>query len=295
MKKNLLVFFIILIFFAGCSGEEKNISLIKETNQDLEMLATYEEAYTALDEGDPYYAAKKFLEAELLFPQSDWAPRSALMAAYSFYLQNYYSEALSNLERYLKTYPNDKNTVYAHYLIGMCYYEIIEGEKKDTAPLLKAKEKFNFILENYPNTDFALDSKFKLGLIEDILAAKEMYIGRHYLKKEKWIAAINRFKNVVENFDQTIFVEEALHRLVEVNYKLGLENEAKKYANVLGYNYLSSEWYEKSFIVFNKDYEKEIVKLPYKDKKGVFNKFKKLFEWWIKKIFSLNIKKKYYL
>jgi outer membrane protein assembly factor BamD len=267
-----------LIFFAGCSGEEKNISLIKETNQDLEMLATYEEAYTALDEGDPYYAAKKFLEAELLFPQSDWAPRSALMAAYSFYLQNYYSEALSNLERYLKTYPNDKNTVYAHYLIGMCYYETIEGEKKDTAPLLNAKKKFNFILENYPNTDFALDSKFKLGLIEDILAAKEMYIGRHYLKKEKWIAAINRFKNVVENFDQTIFVEEALHRLVEVNYKLGLENEAKKYANVLGYNYLSSEWYEKSFIVFNKDYEKEIVKLPNKDKKGVFNKFKKLFE-----------------
>ena len=278
MKKNFLVFFIILIFFAGCSSEERNISLIKETNQDLEMLATYEEAYTALDEGDPYYAAKKFLEAELLFPQSDWAPQSALMAAYSFYLQNYYSEALSNLERYLKTYPNDKNTVYAHYLIGMCYYETIEGEKKDTAPLLNAKEKFNFILENYPNTDFALDSKFKLGLIEDILAAKEMYIGRHYLKKEKWIAAINRFKNVVENFDQTIFVEEALHRLVEVNYKLGLENEAKKYANVLGYNYLSSEWYEKSFIVFNKDYEKETVNLPNKDKKGVFNKFKKLFE-----------------
>ena len=278
MKKNFLVFFIILIFFAGCSGEEKNISLIKETNQDLEMLATYEEAYTALDEGDPYYAAKKFLEAELLFPQSDWAPRSALMAAYSFYLQNYYSETISNLERYLKIYPNDKNTVYAHYLIGMCYYETIEGEKRDTAPLLNAKKKFNFILENYPNTDFALDSKFKLGLIEDILAAKEMYIGRHYLKKEKWIAAINRFKNVVENFDQTIFVEEALHRLVEVNYKLGLENEAKKYANLLGYNYLSSEWYEKSYIVFNKDYEKEIVNLPNKDKKGVLNKFKKLFE-----------------
>ena len=278
MKKNFLVFFIILIFFAGCSGKEKNISLIKETNQDLEMLATYKDAYTALDEGDPYYAAKKFLEAELLFPQSDWAPRSALMAAYSFYLQNYYSEALSNLERYLKIYPNDKNTVYAHYLIGMCYYETIEGEKRDTAPLLNAKKKFNFILENYPNTDFALDSKFKLDLLEDILAAKEMYIGRHYLKKEKWIAAINRFKNVVENFDQTIFVEEALHRLVEVNYKLGLENEAKKYANLLGYNYLSSEWYEKSYIVFKKDYEKEIVNLTNKDKKGVLNKFKKLFE-----------------
>lgn len=262
----------------GCSAKDENISLIKETTQDLEMLATYKEAYKALNEGDPYYAAKKFLEAELLFPQSDWAPRSSLMAAYSFYLQNYYSEALSNLERFLKTYPNNKDSVYAHYLIGMCYYETIEGEKKDSAPLLNARKKFNFIIENYPNTDFALDSKFKLGLIEDILAAKEMYIGRHYIKKEKWIAAINRFKNIIENYNQTIFVEEALHRLVEINYTLGLENEAKKYANTLGYNYLSSEWYEKSFIIFNRDYKKEINENSKKDKKSVLNIFKKLFE-----------------
>jgi len=278
MKKNSFIIFIILIFFTNCTGEKKNVSIIKEINQDLEMMTTYQDAYKALDEGDPYYAATKFLEAELLFPQSIWAPQSALMAAYSFYLQNYYSEALSNLERFLNTYPNDKNLVYAHYLIGMCYYETIEGEKKDSAPLLNAREKFSFILKNYPNTDFASDSKFKLGLIEDILASKEMYVGRHYIKKEKWIAAINRFKNVVENFDQTIFVEEALHRLVEVNYKLGLDEEAKKYANVLGYNYLSSEWYEKSYKVFNKDYEKSIVKLPKNDKKSLLNKFKKLFE-----------------
>ena len=278
MKKNSFIIFIILIFFTNCTGEKKNVSIIKEINQDLEMMTTYQDAYKALDEGDPYYAATKFLEAELLFPQSTWAPQSALMAAYSFYLQNYYSEALSNLERFLNTYPNDKNLVYAHYLIGMCYYETIEGEKKDSAPLLNAREKFSFILKNYPNTDFASDSKFKLGLIEDILASKEMYVGRHYIKKEKWIAAINRFKNVVENFDQTIFVEEALHRLVEVNYKLGLDEEAKKYANVLGYNYLSSEWYEKSYKVFNKDYEKSIVKLPKNDKKSLLNKFKKLFE-----------------
>src|SRR6056300_101656 len=272
---NLLI---IITFVFSCSKETKETLNIKKASQDLEIITVYNDAYKNLKNNDPYVASRKFLEAELLYPQSVWAPRSALMATYLFYLQNYYSEALSNLERYLKTYPNDKNTVYAHYLIGMCYYETIEDEKKDTAPLLNAKEKFNFILENYPNTDFALDSKFKLGLIEDILAAKEMYIGRHYIKKKKWIAAINRFKNVIENFDQTIFVEEALHRLVEINYLLGLENEAKKYANVLGYNYLSSEWYEKSFIVFNKDYEKEIVNLPSKDKKGVFNKFKKLFE-----------------
>ncbi len=276
MKKNYFLILIILLF-AGCSGEEKKISVIKETRQDLEMIAAYEEAYEALNLGDPYFAAQKFLEAELLFPQSEWAPKSALMAAYSFYLQNYYSEALSNLERFLKTYPTYKNLVYVHYLIGMCYYETIEGEKKDSAPLFKAKEKFNFIVNEYPNTDFALDSKFKLGLIQDILAAKEMYIGRHYIKKGKWIAAINRFKNVIINFDETVFVEEALHRLVEINYKLGLEKEAQKYANVLGYNYLSSEWYKKSYIVFNKDYSKQLKNLSKKDKKGVLDKFKKLF------------------
>ena len=278
MKNFIYLFILVFIFLTSCSKELKDSSVVKENRQDLEMITAYNEAYNALYEGDPYFAAQKFLESELLFPQSDWAPKSALMAAYSFYLQNYYSNAIFNLERFLKSYPTNENVVYAHYLIAMCYYETIEGEKKDTAPLMNAKNKFTFIVNNYPNTDFALDSQFKLDVIEDILAAKEMYVGRHYIKKGKWIPALNRFLNIIENFDQTIFVEEALHRLVEVNYKLGLENEAKKYANVLGYNYLSSEWYEKSFIVFNRDYEKKIVNLPNKDKKGVFNKFKKLFE-----------------
>ena len=242
------------------------------------MITTYNEAYKALDEGDPYFAAKKFLEAELLFPQSEWAPRSALMAAYSYYLQNYYAEALLNLERFIKTYPNNKNLVYAHYLIAMCYYETIEDEKRDSGPLVKAKKKFVFIIKNYPNTDFALDSQFKLGLIEDIIASKEMYLGRHYLKKGKWIAAINRFKTVIDNYSQTIFIEEALHRMVEINYKLGLLEESQKYANVLGYNYLSGEWYKKSYKVFNKDYSLQVKKIVKKDKKGLIQKFKKLFD-----------------
>ena len=188
IKFFLLSFIIILI--TSCSKDEKDISYIKETRQDLEMVTAYREAYKAIEEGDPYFAAKKFLEAELLFPQSQWAPRSALMAAYSYYLQNFYSEALSNLERYLKTYPKDNETAYAHYLIAMCYYEMIEDEKRDSGPLIRAKKKFNFIITNYPNTDFSLDSKFKVALIEDILASKEMYLGRHYIKKNKWIAAI---------------------------------------------------------------------------------------------------------
>ena len=274
-KFFLLIF---LIIFSSCAQEEKKISKIKQTDQNQEMISVYKEAYEALDKNDTFYAAKKFLEAELLFPQSIWASKSALMAAYSFYLQNYYAEALSNLERYLKTYPTDTNHSYAHYLIGMCYYETIEDEKRDSKPLVKAKKKFEFVLENYPNTDFAMDAKFKIGLIEEILASKEMYLGRHYIKKEKWIPAINRFKYVLEKFDKTIFVEEAIHRLVEINYKIGLQEESKKYANLLGYNYLSSEWYKKSYKIFNQDYSIKTAKIEKKQKKGVIKRFKKLFD-----------------
>jgi len=274
--RYLLVLLILLL--STCAKEEKEISIIKETKQDLEMVTVYKEAYKALNENDPYLAAKKFLEAELLFPQSEWAPRSALMASYSYYLQNYYAEALINLERFLITYPNDLNSAYAHYLIAMCYYETIEDEKRDSGPLIKAKNKFNYILEKYPDTDFASDSRFKVDLISDIIASKEMYLGRHYQKKGKWIAAINRFKFIVNEYSETIFVEEALHRLVEVNYKIGLKEESQKYAKLLGYNYLSSEWYKKSYKVFNKNYDLNVKKISKNKKEGVIKKFKKLFD-----------------
>ena len=273
-KKSSFIF-ILIFLLSSCAKEEKKISYIKATTQDLEIAESYKEAYKALDEGDPYFAAKKFLEAELLFPQSEWAPRSALLASYSYYLQNYYAEALSNLERFLITYPNYDNLAYVHYLIAMCYYETIEDEKRDFQPLVKAKDKFNFIVENYPSTDFSSDAKFKIDLINDVIASKEMYLGRHYMKKGKWIAAINRFKFVIKEHDQTIFVEEALHRLVEINYKLGLLDESQKYASLLGYNYLSSEWYKKSYKVFNKDYKTAKI---LKKKEGVIKKFKKLFD-----------------
>jgi outer membrane protein assembly factor BamD len=275
IKLKFFLFLVLVFLFNSCSKEEKEISYITESRQDLEMVEAYRQAYQGLEEGDPYLAAKKFLEAELLFPQSEWAPRSALMASYSYYLQNYYSEALFNLERYIKTYPNDKNLSYAHYLIAMCYYETIEDEKRDSGPLLDAKNKFQYIIQEYPNSDFALDSSFKIDLIEDILASKEMYLGRHYIKKGKWIAAINRFKKVLNEYEQTIFVEEAIHRLVEINYKLGLLEESQKYANLLGYNYLSSEWYKKSYKVFNKSYRAQKIK---KEKKGVISRFKKFFD-----------------
>ena len=278
MNKFSLLFLLIIIALSSCSKKETEVSLIKETSQELEMIKSYNEAYDALSEGDAYFASKKFLEAELLYPQSVWAPRAALMASYSYYMQNYYTEAIQNLKRYLKTYPNDKDLPYAHYLIAMCFYESIEDEKRDSGPLFNAKERFNFIIKTYPKSEFAIDASFKIDLIQDILASKEMYLGRHYIKKGKWIAAMNRFKVVTKDYDQTVFIEEALHRLVEINYKLGLIEESQKYANILGYNYLSSDWYKKSYKVFNKDYSAQIPKKIKKDKKGVLDKFKNLFD-----------------
>ena len=277
-KLSYILILLILFVTVSCSKKEAEIQNIKKKSQELEMSIAYKEALDKLEVNDTYNAAQKFLEAELLFPQSIWAPQSALMASYSYYIQNYYSEAVSNLNRFLKTYPKNENVVYAHYLIGICYYEMIEDEKRDINPILKSKEKFELIIKNYPNTDFALDSKFKLDLINDILASKEMYLARHYQKKNKWIAAINRYNNIVENYNETIFIEEALHRLVEINYQLGLIEESEKFAKVLGYNYQSGEWYKKSYKVFNKEYkEKDTGKIK-KNKKGVIEKFRKLFD-----------------
>ena len=277
-KFKYTLFFVLLIFLSSCSKKVEEVKNIKKQSQELEMISVYNEGFQKLEIQDTFNAAQKFLEAELLFPQSEWAPKSALMAAYSYYLQNYYQEALSNLNRYLKTYPNDKDISYANYLIGICYYEMIEDEKRDIGPILKAKKQFEIITDKYPNTDFALDAKFKLDLIQDILASKEMYLAKHYLKKNKWIAAINRYQIIIEEYDETIFVEEALHRLVEINYRLGMIEESKKYANLLGYNYKSGEWYKKSYKVFNRDYKENIPKKIDKNKRGVIEKFKTLFD-----------------
>ena len=269
----------ILLLFQSCSKSIDEPSLIQEVSQEQEMTSAYMKGIQNLEDGDAFYAAKKFLEAELLMPQSDWAAKSALMASYSYYIQDYYSEAIFNLERFINSYSNNKRIDYAHYLLAMCYYEKIEDEKKDLQPLILAKKEFNFVIDNYPNTDFAVDSKFKIGLIDEVMAAKEMYLGRHYIKKEKWIAAINRFKNIIKNYETTIYAEEAIHRLVEIHYKIGLESEAKKYASILAYNYLSSDWYKKSYRIFNTKYEtqKNLRTKNYKDKSGLIKKFKKLF------------------
>ncbi len=265
---------IVLLLIAPISCSKKiAIEEIKEVSVDLQMIEAYEEGMRQLNEGQSLIAVKKFNEAELLFPQSKWAPRSALMSAYAYYNFSFYSDAISEVDRFLKTYPNSKRKDYAHYLKAMSFYNQIVDEKKDLGPIIEAKQNFQFIISTYPDSEYAMDATFKLELIEEILAAKEMHIGRFYLKKEKWIPAINRFKKVVKDYDRTIYAEEALHRLVEVHYRIGLIEESKKYAILLGYNYQSGEWYENSYRVFNKNYEKLTKKKKENNNKSILKRF----------------------
>ena len=272
-----LNFLIILFFLYSCSGKDnEKVSVISDGELETQMIEAYKEGMRELEKGDVIYASRKFNEAELLYPQSAWASKSILMAAYAFYSQNYYDRSILELERFISKYPKHKNIDYAYFLLAMNYYETIVDEKKDLEPLLLSKEKFEYILQNFPETDFAQDSKYKLGLIQDILASKEMHIGKYYLKKKKWVAAINRFKTVISDYETTVYVEEALHRLVETYYKIGLVEEAEKYASVLGYNYQSSKWYEATYIIFNKEYETSLN--TKKDKKSILKKFKNIFK-----------------
>ena len=254
---------------------DKNISP-EPTDQEIAILIYYE-AVEALKVGDAFYAEKKFREVESLMPQDKWASKASLMAGYADYSRNAYSNAIFALERHMKIYPADKNIPYAHYLIGMCHYEQILDEKKDLKPLLKAKEKFEFVMQVYPDTDYATDSRFKIDLIIDQLAAKEISIARYYMKTKKWIPALNRLKIVVNQYDKTIFVEEALHRLVEIYYRLGLLEEAKQAASILGYNYRSGDWYKRSYKVFNREYKSKKIKKQ-KEMGLIRKRIKSLFE-----------------
>ncbi len=275
---KIINFFLLATFLISfsCSKDPKKTSVIGEKSLELQVLEAYQEGKKTLEEGDALFAAKKFNEAEILFPQSDWAPKSALMAAYSYYSQNYYLDAIEELKRFIRVYPEHKNSDYAYYLLGISYYELIVDEKKDLQSIVNAKETLDVLIKKYPSSTYASDAIFKIDLINDILASKEMYIGRFYFEKRKWISAINRFRTVIDQYETTIYTEEALHRLVEIYYTLGLKAEAEKYAKLLGYNYQSSQWYEKSYSVFNKDYEKN--RRNNKKNKSTITKFKSLFD-----------------
>ena len=272
-KFSLIFTFLVLLY--SCSSQNKDI--VYEPSSKLNPYDLYKEGLEAFEINDYFFASKKFSEAELNFENIELAAKSAIMSSYSLYGISFYNEALENLERYLKTYPADKNVIYAHYLIAIIYFEQIEDEKKDLNPLIEANKKIDFFLKEFPNSDYAIDLKFKKDLIINQLAAKELFVAKYYISTQKWIPAISRLKIIVNDFDKTIFIEEALHRLVEIHYHLGLEKEAKKYAKILGYNYNSSEWFEQSYKLLNKDYIiKDTIQKKKKNNEKSF--FKKIVE-----------------
>ena len=274
---NFLIILLVVFGLTSCSEKQEKVSLIKEDNLEMQMIEAYNEGFEEFNRGDIFFAAKKFNEVELLYPQSIWAPRSNLMAAYSYYSQLYFTYAIVELERFLDKYKNHPNTDYAYYLLAICHYNQITDEKKDLGQIVKAKQYFTILINEFPETDFAEDANFKLELIEEILASKELYLAKYYLDREKWIPAMNRYKKIVNEYETTIFIEEALYRLVELNYKLGLTDEAKKYTAILGYNYQSSEWYERSYKILNTNYEKPKIKNDLNKQKSLLKKFKQLF------------------
>ena len=277
ISKFNFIYFIIFILLFSCSKKIDKKTVIKEKNLETQMIEVYKQGIEEFERGDVIFAGRKFSEAELLFPQSIWAPRAVLMSAYGYFSQGYYSYAINDLERFLIKYKNHPQIDYAYYLMALCHYDQIIDEKKDLKEILLAKKYFEIVINNYPNTDYAKDSKYKLDYITEVMASKEMYLARYYLEREKWIPAIKRFQKVISDYDTTIFVEEALHRLVELNYKIGLENEAEKYALLLGYNYKSSKWYEASYRIINKDYKIKKISNK-KEKENILKKFKKLFK-----------------
>ena len=272
-----IIIIILLAFLVSCKNNDKEVvSVIEEKDLDLQMIDAYKEGLKFLDDGMPLDAAKKFSEAEIIYPQSMWASRSSLMTAYSYYYGNYYLDAIDELKRFIKIYPNNERINFAYYLLAMSYYEQITDETKDLGSILDAQKYFLHVQKKYPNSDYAADSEFKLELIKEILASKELYLAKYYIEREKWIPAINRFKIIVDKYDTTIYVEEALHRLVEIHYKIGLIDESEKYAKLLGYNYQSSDWYRESYKVFNKDYKKISKREKNKNKLSTLEKIKSL-------------------
>jgi len=267
VQAKLLYLILTILLFASCSKEE----IIYEPSKKIDPYITYAEGLDAFKQNDFFYASKKFSEAELNFEEPQASAKAAIMASYSLYGINFYQEAEENLNRFLNTYPGNSNTIYAHYLLAIIYYEQIVDEEKDQGPLLKAKEKINFFLKEYPDNDYAIDLRFKNDLIQNQLSAKELYIAKYYISVKKWVPAINRLKIIVNDYNKTIFIEEALHRLVEIHYYLGLEKEAKKYASILGYNYNSGKWFEESYKLLNKDYDVIKKKAPNK-KENIFKK-----------------------
>lgn len=242
-KFKLLTCVSLFVLVTACSGgENKEAAKPPATPEDL-----YNEALGKFDEHVYKEAVKSFEEVERQHPSSEWAVRAQIMSAYSSYQAEDYDTAVLTLDRFVKLYPGNEATPYAYYLIALCYYEQISDVGRDQKITEQAMQALRDVVRRFPDSEYARDAKIKLDLTQDHLAGKEMEIGRYYLRQDNYLAAINRFRYVVENYQTTSHVPEALHRLVEAYLKLGVAEEARHYASVLGYNYPNSIWYHDSY------------------------------------------------
>ena len=253
--KNFSVTIILILasfFLINCSSKNENLIKPKKTIP-LELL--YKEAYKNFEQGKYQDAVELFQEVEKNYGYTEWAAKALLLKSYIYYDSSRYVEALENLKNFKKLYSGNSELAYVEYLIAICLFEQINISARDQTNTRLSFQQFNKVIKNYPNTPYAEDLKLKLDLINDQLAGKEMYVARYYQKREKWLAALKRLTNILEKYQTTIYIEEALHRMVEIHYRIGNIEAAKKYASILGYNFNDSDWFKKSYtIVVDKNF-----------------------------------------
>lgn len=240
-----LIFALISLLFSSCSDSQNNIGIgVSEDKAAEEIFNSGERDLIRRRYND---AAEKFKEVERLYPYSDWAKRALIMQVYSFHKDKEYENVVSAANRFIEFHPKDKDIPYAYYLIGLSYYDQVLAIGRDQKLTQEALKIFKLIIKEYPDSEYASSSQIKFDFLKNQLASKEMEVGRYYLKRSHYVSAINRFRGIIEDFSTTSQVPEALHRLVEAYLSLGLTDEAQTAGAILGYNYKSNEWYERSF------------------------------------------------
>ncbi len=259
-----------LLAASGCAGNSRQQELAY-IERPVETI--YNDAVRSLDRSMWVVAAAQFDEVQRQHPYSPWAQRGMLMAAYARYRARDFEEAIGSAEEYISLHPGGDGAPYAYYLIAICHFDQIIDVGRDQARSYNALRTLNEVIARYPDTDYARDAELKVDMVRDQLAGKEMEVGRYYLMRSEHLAAINRFKRVVTDYQTTSHVPEALHRLVEAYLSIGLTGQAQQTAAVLGHNYPGSDWYADSYALM----QGQGVSLPEKpDAKAGFNMFERL-------------------
>jgi len=233
-----------LVGLTACSPSNPKDDYVEKPVEEL-----YNSAMDMMDNGEYQKASKAFDEVDRQHPYSTWATKAQLMSAYALYERNKYDEALVGLDRFIQLHPGNRDTAYAYYLRALCYYEQITDVGRDQKMTEQALKSLQEVIDRFPSSSYARDARLKIDLARDHLAGKEMSIGRHYQDRGQYLAALNRFKLVAEQYQTTTHVPEALHRMVEVYTALGLEGDARRVASVLGHNFPGSAWYEDSYAI----------------------------------------------